>query len=118
MRTGWEDLKICPLTCPEFAAREDSGLGQVTGYDMAKDQRKKNRMDVRREACVRVSDGFATRRCVIEDQSDTGVCVKLDSPTFLSDQFLLLPTGRSGPTRACRIKWRRGSLIGAEFVVS
>ena len=85
---------------------------------MAKDKRKKSRIDVVRQACVRASDSFALRRCVIEDQSDSGVCVKLDSPAFLPEQFLLLPSGTGGPTRACRVKWRRGSLIGAEFVVN
>jgi hypothetical protein len=38
-------------------------------------------------------------------------------PQFLPEDFLLLPEGMHGPVRACHVKWRRGALIGAEFVV-
>jgi hypothetical protein len=81
-----------------------------------KDLRKKLRHSSGRAASVRVNTGFATRHCKIENESDDGVCLKLDSPQFLEEQFLLLPTGKSGPARACRVKWRKRSLVGAVYV--
>ena len=81
-----------------------------------KDLRKKLRNNSGRAATVRVNSGFATRPCKIENESDDGVCLKLDSPQFLEEQFLLLPSGKGGPARACRVKWRKRSLVGAVFV--
>lgn len=81
-----------------------------------KDRRRNIRSESGRAASVRISAGFATRQCKIENESDDGVCLKLDSPQFLEEQFLLLPSGKGGPARACRVKWRRRAHVGAVFV--
>lgn len=83
-----------------------------------KDRRRKIRIETGSAASVRVSAGFATRPCKIENQSEDGVCLKMESPQFLEEQFLLLSSGKGGPPRACRVKWRRSKLVGAVFVSS
>lgn len=80
-----------------------------------KDRRRKIRTASGHKAKVRVTEGFATRPCTIENQSEDGVCLKLDSTQFVEEQFLLLPSGSSGPGRSCRVKWRRRHLVGAEY---
>ena len=84
---------------------------------MMKDQRRKVRATCREEALVRLHDAFAMRRCTVENRSPDGVCIRMTGPQFLPEDFLLLPEGQRGPLRACRVKWRRGARIGAEFVV-
>ena len=81
-----------------------------------KDRRRKVRLSHGAKAKVRVTEGFATRPCTIENQSEDGVCLKMESPQFLEEQFLLLTSGKGGPQRACRVKWRRSKLVGAMFV--
>ncbi len=81
-----------------------------------KDRRRKVRINSGGKAKVRVTEGFATRPCTIENQSEDGVCLKLDSTQFVEEQFLLLPDGSAGPGRSCRVKWRRRQLVGAEYV--
>jgi hypothetical protein len=83
-----------------------------------KDRRRKIRIETGSKASVRVDAGFATRSCEIENQSEDGVCLKMESPQFLEDRFLLLSLGKGGPARACRVKWRRRKLVGAMFVSS
>jgi hypothetical protein len=83
-----------------------------------KDRRRKVRLSHGAKAKVRVTEGFATRPCTIENQSEDGVCLKLDSTQFVEEQFLLLPVGSSGPGRSCRVKWRRRQLVGAEYVAT
>jgi hypothetical protein len=81
-----------------------------------KDRRKKIRTKSGRAAKVRVTEGFAMRQCTIEDQSDDGVRLKMDSTQFVEEQFLLLPDGAAGIARSCRVKWRRRQLVGAEYI--
>jgi len=83
-----------------------------------KDRRRKIRTPIGRPAKVRVTEGFATRACTIEDQSDDGVRLKLESAQFVEEQFLLLPADTGGPARSCRVKWRRSKQVGAEYVSS
>ena len=83
---------------------------------MAKDNRKKLRKQVRQQAFVKAPDSFAMRKCSIEDQSISGICVRIDTPSFLPERFYLLTAGSSGPRRACRVKWRSAREVGAEFI--
>jgi hypothetical protein len=83
-----------------------------------KDRRRKIRSPSGKPAKVRVTDGFAMRECTIEDQSEDGVRLKLDSTKFVEEQFLLVPGGSGGPARSCRVKWRKRQHVGAEYVSS
>lgn len=83
-----------------------------------KDRRRKIRKPSGRPAKVRVTQGFATRPCTIEDQSEDGVRLQMDSAQFVEEQFLLVPADSAGPGRTCRVKWRRRKQVGAEYVSS
>ena len=83
-----------------------------------KDRRRKIRFKKGDKAKVRVAEGFATRPCTIENQTEDGVCLRLDAPQFVENQFVLLAPDANGPGRACRMKWRRSKLIGAEYLSS
>jgi hypothetical protein len=56
------------------------------------------------------------RKCVIADLSDGGVKLMVGDPREISSQFVLLPSREASTGRRCRVKWRNGTHIGAEFV--
>lgn len=83
---------------------------------MRKDYRKSIRRRLGSRAWIRLDDSFAVRPCRVVDFSETGVRIEVDAPLPVANRFSLLMTRDAAPGRTCRIKWRRGSLIGAEFV--
>ena len=50
------------------------------------------------------------------DLSNTGVRIMVDAPHDVADRFSLLLSRGAAPGRRCRVKWRNGCEIGAEFV--
>jgi hypothetical protein len=82
---------------------------------MAKEARADKRVVLGKQGWIRADQGFAVRSCTIEDMSGTGVRILVDSPRTVSDNFNLMTSRDSGMGRACRIKWRNGREIGAEF---
>ena len=83
-----------------------------------KDRRRKIRTPSGHAAKVRVTGGFATRPCTVENQSEDGVCLKLASTQFVEEEFLLMRSSKNSEPRACRVKWRRRQLVGAEYLSS
>ena len=81
----------------------------------SKDPRAAYRKKLGTSAWIRPDGGFSVRTCTIVDLSDTGVKISIDSPHTVSEQFSLL-LSREGHGRKCRVKWRRGSQIGAKFI--
>lgn len=67
------------------------------------------------KAWIRFDEGFSVRTCRLVDLSHSGVRLQVASPRDVASHFGLL-TRREGPARRCRVKWRNGSEIGAEFV--
>jgi hypothetical protein len=67
---------------------------------------------------IRFDDGFSVRACRLIDLSGTGARIMVDAPHDVAARFSLLLTRDAAPGRRCRIKWRRGSEIGAEFIGS
>jgi hypothetical protein len=53
---------------------------------------------------------------MVADLSSTGVRIVVDEPHAVATQFSLLFKRDAIPGRRCRVKWRRGFEIGAEFV--
>src|SRR5262249_11429039 len=82
---------------------------------MGKDVRKSVRETTGTKAWIRFDDGFSVRACRLIDLSSTGVRIVVDAPHDVAGQFSLL-LSRGAPGRRCRIKWRQGSEIGAEFI--
>ena len=62
-----------------------------------------------------IDNGFSVRSCVVIDMSSSGVRLVLDDARAVAAQFNLLLRRDAIPGRRCRVMWRNGSEIGAEF---
>jgi hypothetical protein len=80
----------------------------------SKDQRRAARVRVGSDAWIR--GGFAVLPCKVIDLSDTGVQIRLSTPQVVPDTFTFLTSRSAGSGRSARVKWRRGTQIGAEFL--
>ena len=83
---------------------------------MRKELRKEPRSKVGHKVWIRFDDGFSVRACKLVDLSGSGIRIKVDAPRDVAGLFSLMMTRNAAPGRRCRVKWRRGSEIGAEFV--
>jgi hypothetical protein len=83
---------------------------------MQRDARKTARAPVGSKAWIRFDDGFSVRECRLVDMSGGGIRILVNAPTDVAPQFSLLLARDASPGRRCRVKWRRGKEIGAEFV--
>jgi hypothetical protein len=83
---------------------------------MRKDKRKAARNKSGTKAWIRFDNGFSVRPCLVVDLSNAGVRLIVEHPHTVADQFSLLLKRNAAPGRRCRVKWRRDSEIGAEFV--
>ncbi len=79
-----------------------------------KEQRKVTRKTVGTNAFIRM-DGFAVRACVALDLSETGVKIAVDAAKSVPMVFTFL-TSRDSVGRKAAVKWRHGTIIGAEFL--
>ncbi len=82
----------------------------------SRDARKLPRRKSGSKAWMRFEGEFAVRPCTIVDISDSGVRLTLDTTQPVTGLFTLFFSrdGRQGSR--CRVKWRRGTQLGAEFV--
>ncbi len=85
---------------------------------MRKDFRKTARSPIGKKVWIRFDNGFSVRDCRLVDQSNGGIRILIDGPYDVASHFSLLTTRDAAPGRRCRVKWRRGNEIGAEFVGS
>ena len=83
---------------------------------MRKDLMNDPRGRVGAKAWIRFDDGFSVRACRLIDQSNSGVRILVDAPRDVADRFSLLMSRDAAPGRRCKVKWRQGAEIGAEFV--
>jgi hypothetical protein len=81
-----------------------------------KDKRRVSRKRSGAKAWIRLDGGFALRSCNLIDHSDAGVCIAVETPEKVSNVFTFLTSRDSVAGRRVRIKWRRGTQIGAEFI--
>lgn len=81
-----------------------------------RENRKARRIKSGSVAWIRLDEGFAVRRCKVVDVSDTGVQINMDRPEAVAGVFRLLLTRTAGTGRRCKVKWRRGTKIGAQFL--
>lgn len=56
------------------------------------------------------------RKCIISDISSTGVRLFVDQQHIAMKRFSLLMSRNALQGCPCRVKWRRGTEIGAEFL--
>ena len=81
---------------------------------LERDRRRSQRKRVFRGAQISYFGLVAPIECVVRDQSDTGVRVKVDHAMRIPEIFDLAIG--NGPFRRYRIVWREESAIGAEYV--
>jgi len=68
------------------------------------------------KAWIRFDNGFSVRPCLLADLSRWGVRIMVNEPHAVAGQFRLLFKREAALGRRCRVKWRSGFEIGAEFV--
>ena len=83
---------------------------------MRKDSRKAVRSPKGSKVWIRFDDGFSVRECRLVDLSSGGIRILVRAPYDVAGLFSLLMRRDAAPGRRCRVKWRRGKEIGAEFV--
>ena len=79
-------------------------------------KRKAERRKSGANAWIRLDGGFAMRPCNMVDLSDTGVQITVHAAETVPGVFTLLLSRDASFGRRARVKWRRGSQIGAEFI--
>jgi hypothetical protein len=80
----------------------------------AQERRNSERLAMRGLAKLQLGTGSLLRDCWISDVSDGGV--RLHSEVDVPDEFILVLPGPNGARRECRVVWRLGHEIGAEFI--
>jgi hypothetical protein len=98
-----------------------SSFGRTQAYKLSstrkpKEQRRASRREVGAKAWIRLDGGFAVRPCNVVDLSDTGVQITISAAETIPGMFTFLIARDAGVGRRARVKWRRGSQIGAEFI--
>jgi hypothetical protein len=81
-----------------------------------KEHRIASRRKVGAKAWIGLDGGFAVRPCKMVDLSDTGVQIAVHATETVPSIFTFLMSRDAGLGRRARVKWRRGSQIGAEFI--
>jgi PilZ domain len=81
--------------------------------EMFSDRRRAERRVCRRIAKIQFGTSSLPRDCMITDISDTGVRVVAEYPEIPSEFTISLSTARP---RRCRMVWRIGFELGAEFI--
>ena len=75
-------------------------------------RRKSERCPCRQLSRIRFGTGLFPRDCMITDMSDGGVKLIAEDMDVPAEFTILLSTG----PRQCRLAWRIGCEIGAEFL--
>jgi hypothetical protein len=78
------------------------------------DRRRSERLAMRGLAKLQSGTGSLPRDCWVSDVSDGGVRLHAEGVAVPDEFILMLGSGR----RECRVVWRLGHEIGAEFVDS
>jgi len=81
--------------------------------DMLENRRKSERRLCRRVAKIQFGTGSLPRDCTITDVSNGGAKVIAEYLDIPAEFTLIFSTGRP---RQCRLAWRIGCELGAEFI--
>jgi hypothetical protein len=76
-------------------------------------RRHSERLAIRGLAKMLIGTGSLPRDCWVSDISDGGV--RLHAEFDVPDEFILMLPGPHGGRRECRVIWRLGHELGAEF---
>jgi hypothetical protein len=78
-------------------------------------RRRTERFAMRGLAKIQLATGSLPRDCWISDVSDGGVRLHAEG-VAVPDEFILIVPGIGGGRRECRVAWRLGHEVGAEFI--
>jgi hypothetical protein len=81
-----------------------------------KDKRRSPRKKVSASAWIRLNGDFAVRPCKVHDISHNGVLIIISRGETVSNEFIFMMSRDGSSSRRARVKWRRGTEIGAEFI--
>jgi len=81
---------------------------------MFKERRRAPRYGFNRYARIQAEMSGASRDCLIVDMSELGVRLHSEYAE-IPGEFTLVIAGADRPRRSCRMVWRLGFEIGAEF---
>ncbi len=70
------------------------------------------------EAWMTLDGGFAKRSCNIVDLSKTGACIEVDDASSVPGVISVAFTKDVRKLTRCRLIWRKGSMIGVEFLAA
>jgi hypothetical protein len=87
---------------------------QTYGGDFVIERRRTERLAMRGLAKVRTSSGALPRDCWVTDVSDGGVRLFAEG-VEIPEQFTLVFADTACRPRECRVVWRLGYELGAEF---
>jgi hypothetical protein len=90
----------------------DEALLNKAGIDMLLNRRRSERYLCKRVAKIQFGTGSLPRDCTITDISDGGAKVIAEYPEIPPEFTIILSTG----ARQCRLAWRIGYELGAEFI--
>ena len=79
------------------------------------ERRRNERLAVRGLAKIQLGTGSLPRDCWVSDISDGGVRLHAEGMD-VPDEFTLVLMGVDGGRRDCRVAWRLGHEVGAEFI--
>jgi hypothetical protein len=79
--------------------------------------RKEKRINFQKPGFVILEPDGAWIECAINDISSTGVCLVVGA-LVIPAVFVLVLTPSRSVRRACHRMWRRGALVGAQFVTA
>ncbi len=84
---------------------------------MALTKKREARKLLPRPGWITLDGGFAARRCMVQDISNSGARIALDEDASQLPGTLRLAFARDAKKgRSCRVVWRRGRSAGIKFV--
>lgn len=82
---------------------------------MLQDRRRSHRRNISRYAKIQLGLGALPRDCLVTDVSEGGVRLHVEGYA-VPDEFVLMQLAAGAPPYTCRVVWRLGFEVGAEFV--
>lgn len=79
---------------------------------------RKPRHKAASEVWMTLDGGFAKRKCTVMDLSVTGACIQLPDASPVPGVVNLAFTQDVRKLTRCRLIWRKGSVIGVEFMAA
>ncbi|MBX9709665.1 MAG: PilZ domain-containing protein [Xanthobacteraceae bacterium] len=79
---------------------------------------RKPRHKIANEAWMTLDGGFAKRNCTIMDLSVTGACIRMQDTSPVPGVMSLAFSKDVRKLTRCRLVWRKGSMIGVEFLAA